>query len=97
MKNILLAAASFALAACASTDHRVDHNDNLLQAPRQNETPGEQLQRAQQDGCLSAGGGFGRSCRREREAWADLLGPPELPEGVEISLPPPLPEAPDDD
>ncbi|GEM_PF-3024726 len=92
---VAVVAASLALGACASTDHRVDHDDNLLEAPGQNESLGEQLQRAQQDGCLAGGNALRLGCEDEREAWADLLSPPELPEGVDITPLPSPPEQPD--
>ncbi len=98
MRYIAFALASLALAGCASTgDGYVDRGDDLLEAPRQNESLAEQLRREQQDGCLAGGNALDLGCRREREALADLITPPQLPEGVEISQVPPPPRTPDDD
>lgn len=97
MRIIVLGLASLVLAGCASPDGYVDHNDNLLEGPRQNESLAEQLQREIQDGCLSGGSATDPGCRREREGLADILGPPQLPEGVEIERVPPPPPQPDGD
>jgi len=91
MRYIAFALAGLTLTGCASTDGYVDRNDDLLEAPRQNETLAEQLQREQRNGCLAAGNAVSGGCRRERERLADLLGPPRLPEGVEIERIPPPP------
>lgn len=92
-----LALTGLALTGCASTDGYVDHNDNLLEVPRQNETLAEQLQREIQDGCLSGGSSSDAGCRRERERLDDILGPPRFPDGAEIERIPPPPAQPDGD
>ncbi len=84
-----LVVATLSTTACTSTDHIVANRGDLLEPPRQTETLGEALQRAQREGCLRAGGKGDLSCSRRLDDWAEVLAPPELPEADEPPAPPP--------
>lgn len=98
MRIIATGLAAALLAGCASPDHRVDHNGDVLSPPQHGETLGETILREglDQDGCLAPGNasrnrrdgilGFPNPCRD----LAELITPPEYPEP-----PPPPPSMPD--
>ncbi|WP_158586778.1 hypothetical protein [Aurantiacibacter zhengii] len=88
-----LAVAALSATGCTSTDHIVANRGDLLAQPRQTQTLGEALQRAQQEGCLRAGSSGDLRCNRRLDEWAEVLAPPQLPEAEEPSAPPPPPPA----
>ncbi|MDE1467068.1 hypothetical protein [Aurantiacibacter sp. D1-12] len=101
MRFFALGSACLALTACATPEHSVSDEVNLLAEPRGAETLTEQILReGQGDGCLVAGNagrnrdgllrGFNNHCRDLR----DVIAPPEPPPGIEIAPPPPPPPPP---
>ncbi|KLI64289.1 hypothetical protein [Aurantiacibacter marinus] len=90
------------LAACATPDRTDRDEASLLAEPLGAQSVSELIIRESQgDGCLVAGNagrnrsgglpGFDNPCRELR----DVIAPPQLPDGVQIITPPPLPEQPE--
>ncbi|MBH5323406.1 hypothetical protein [Aurantiacibacter sediminis] len=104
MKIYIVGIVASSLAACASPDHRVDGNGDLLAEPNVPPSLNERiLHEAQGDGCLVAGnagrnrdGGFLRG-NNVCESLRELIAPPEPPPGIELAPPPALMPSPDDD
>ncbi|APE27125.1 hypothetical protein [Aurantiacibacter gangjinensis] len=85
-------------AGCAQPDYRIADARDALDGGPQTETLREEIQREAHNGCLSAGTGIDSACRDTREGLADVIAPPEYPEGVtpptRVGPVPPLPAPP---